>query len=226
MSTRTPWILSAGLIALTQAVPGPQVSLAQTDVVEFHYYDQTPWFGTPAIRKQLKLDDDQYNRLHRSYVQQWTPYRKSLSTLSAELKEQERQRQLAGYYTTFHRDFYKTVPEVLTDPLVRTRYNQLHYQYLGYGAFTDPDVQERLRLTEAQRRAFNEYYYDWRKQMGTYAREYPTDRVGVAKRYGETWAQYRQRVNSTLTPEQLKTWNELIGEPYEVPVEVYFGARP
>ena len=53
-------------------------------------------------------------------------------------------------------------------------------------------------------------------------KEFAKDREGVANRYRESLRELRERINSTLTPEQRKLWIDMGGKPYEFPVEVYF----
>jgi hypothetical protein len=225
MSLRIP--LSAALaVAALLAVPDFASAQATVRVNAarggYRLWNRTPWFGNAGIRRQLKLDDAQYNRLNQGYVQYWTPYNQTVTGFPADINEAERQKRLAEAYGTFNRGFTKTTGEVFTDPQIRDRYNQLNLQYQGYAAFNDPTVQERLRLTDEQRQAFHRYYNDWNKQMDTYAREYPTNREVVTKEWPNTWKQTRERINTTLTPEQRRTWTEMIGEPYEFTPDVYF----
>jgi hypothetical protein len=182
-----------------------------------------PWFYSPAVRQQLKIDDTQYNTLNKAYVQYWTPYNQTVTALPADIDEVERQKRIAAAYGQFNTGFNKASAQVFVDPDVRNRYNQLHLQYQGYGAFQDPQVQTRLKLTDRQRQDFDRYYTDWNKQMNTYADEYATDPQGVNKRFTASWKDTRDRINTTLTPEQRKTWDEMAGEPYDFEADAYFG---
>lgn len=188
----------------------------------YRLYGSRPWFGNPAVRRQLKIDDDQYNTLNKAYVQYWTPYNQVVVGTPADLDEQQRQQRIAAAYGTFHNDFNTASTKVFVDPDTRNRYNQLNLQYQGYAAFNDPTVQTRLRLTDEQRQNFNRYYTDWNKQMHTYADEYAKDREGVNRQFSTSWKQQRDRINETLTPEQRKAWNEMTGESYDFSADAYF----
>ena len=188
----------------------------------YRLYGSRPWFGNAAVRRQLKIDDDQYNTLNKAYVQYWTPYNQVVVGVPADLDEQQRQQRIAAAYGTFHKDFNTASAKVFVDPDIRNRYNQLNLQYQGYAAFNDPTVQTRLRLTDEQRQNFNRYYTDWNKQMNTYADEYAKDRDGVNRQFSTSWKQQRDRINETLTPEQRKSWNEMTGESYDFPADAYF----
>ncbi len=188
----------------------------------YNLYGQRPWFGNPAVRKQLKIDDNQYATLNKSYTQYWTPYNQTVTALPADLEEQQRQQKIAAAYGTFHQGFNESTGKVLTDAEIRNRYNQLNLQYQGYAAFNDPQIQTRLKLTDQQQQNFNRYYTDWNKQMNTYAGEYATDPNSVNKQWGDNWKQTRSRINETLTPDQRKSWTEMTGEAYDFPADVYF----
>jgi len=191
---------------------------------DFRLYNQTPWYSNADVRKQLKIDDATYQKLNDRYVEYWTPYNKVVTTTTpTTVSEAERQKQIAEAYGTFNKGINTATTEVITDPQIRDRYNQLHYQYQGYSAFNDPAIRQRLKLTDEQVQAFNKYNTEWNTRMGTYAGEYATDPATVNKSFPENWKQYRERVNTTLTPEQRTAWNEMIGQPYDFPAEVYFG---
>jgi hypothetical protein len=190
--------------------------------IGFNLYGRRPWFGNAGVRRQLKIDDSQYNTLNNAYTQYWTPYNQAVVAIPADVDEAQRQQKIAAAYGTFNKGFNQATAKVFVDPDLRNRYNQLHLQYQGYGAFHDPTVQERLKLTDEQRQNFNRYYTDWNKQMNTYAQEYATNPETVNKQWGDTWKQTRSRINETLTPEQRKTWNEMTGEAYDFPADAYF----
>jgi hypothetical protein len=188
----------------------------------FRLYGRRPWFANRDVRRQLKIDDDQYNTLNKTYVQYWTPYNQAVASVPADLDEVERQRRIAAAYGTFHKNYYDNTAKVFVDADTRNRYNQLNLQYQGYAAFNDPDVRARLKLTEEQQRKFDRYYSDWNKQMNTYSTEYAKDREGVNKQFGDHWKQSRAQINETLTPEQRRTWNDMTGEAYDFSADDYF----
>jgi hypothetical protein len=188
----------------------------------FRLYGRRPWFANDGVRRQLKIDDNQYSTLNKTYSQYWTPYNQAVTTLPADVEEAERQRRIQAAYGTFHKNYYDNTSKVFVDADARNRYNQLNLQYQGYAAFNDPQVQTRLKLTDEQRQNFNRYYNDWNKQMNTYATEYSRDRDGVNKQFGEHWKQQRARINETLTPEQRRSWNEMTGESHDFSADVYF----
>ncbi|WP_254508939.1 hypothetical protein [Anatilimnocola floriformis] len=202
-------------------VQAPGVNVRAGNRNNFRLYGQRPWFGNANVRRQLKIDDTQYNTLNSAYTQYWTPYNKVVVDVPANPNDQYHQN-VATAYGTFNMGVNGAAAKVFTDADLRNRYNQLNLQYQGYGAFRDPAVQARLKLTDAQRQNFDRYYRDWNDEMNTYANEYGTDREGVNKRFTASWKTNRDRINETLTPEQRKGWSEMTGESYDFPADVYF----
>src|SRR5215203_1903263 len=96
------WLVAA--LALVSLPATVEVASAQAQVrvnaPGFRLWGRNPWFGNANVRRQLKLDDAQYNRLNEGYVQYWTPYNQAITTLPADLNEQERQRRMAAAYGT------------------------------------------------------------------------------------------------------------------------------
>ncbi len=184
--------------------------------------NQTPWFGNPTVRQQLQLNDEQFNQLNKGYTQSWNRYNQGLTGLDKSLADDQRmqrQRELSG---TFNQDFSKSVDGVFSDETARRRYNQMDWQYRGYGAFSDPTVQQQLKLNDEQRQTFNKYQNEWNQQMTTWQREHGNDRIGVANRWREARKEWQNRINSTLAPEQRTVWTDMIGQPYDFPADVYF----
>jgi hypothetical protein len=233
MSKSLRWMLAAlaagvmfGLVSEASAQVRAEVRGGNANVrvggSGYRLYGRRPWFANDGVRRQLKIDDTQYNTLNKTYVQYWTPYNQAVVTVPADLAEAERQRRIAAAYSTFYKNYYDNTAKVFVDTDARNRYNQLNLQYQGYAAFNDPQVQTRLKLTDEQRQNFDRYYTDWNKQMNVYATEYARDREGVNKQFGDYWKQSRAQINETLTPEQRRSWNEMTGEAYDFPADAYF----
>jgi hypothetical protein len=186
---------------------------------------QTPWFNSPSIRQQLKLDERQYNQLNQSYNQYWNRYNQGVSRLGTDLTPEQREARIRDYYGTFHNDFDRSRNEVLTNPELQRRYNQLYWQYQGYGAFNDPAVQQKLELNDVQRQALQRYDHDANRELRTLRQEYGNNREAVAKQFAQWRAQTSERINSTLAPQQQQAWKEMTGERYEFHADDYLGSN-
>jgi hypothetical protein len=102
------------------------------------------------------------------------------------------------------RETRDAIAKLLTEPQ-RVRLRQIALQFLGPGAFSDPDVVEGLALTAAQRQQIRAI----RAEAFTPA----TGRAGRRPVRPEPPAKILKRVLDTLTPEQRATWEKFVGSP-------------
>ncbi len=183
---------------------------------------QNPWFSNKEIRQQLKLNDDQYNRLNKSYGEAYTRYEQSLNNLAPSLTPEQKAKQQQELQQNFYRDFSTVTNDVITDQETRNRLNQLNLQYRGYDAFRDPTVQEKLNLSEEQRTKLMQYNDEYTKAMNDLNRDYTTDQTGVDKRFNELRKNEVGRMEQILNENQRQTWRQLTGDPYNFQSSIYF----
>lgn len=183
---------------------------------------QTPWFGDQGIRKQLNLNDEQFNRLNKAYGEAWGGYQKGMKQLGTDLNDADRRQRTGALETNFYKSFSSGANDVFTDPAQRQRFNQLSLQYRGYGALSDPMVQEKLNLTSEQRQKLEQFNREWTTQMNDVNRAYQTDREDGTRRFTEMRKQMNERINSLLNPQQQQTWRQLTGDSYDFQPGVYF----
>jgi hypothetical protein len=185
--------------------------------------NQTPWFTDPTLRQQLKFNDDQFNRLNKAYNEAWTRYQKGINQqLNNTLTDAQRQQRMRDFTQNFYRDLATTSESILTDPQQRQRFNQLNWQYRGFDAFTDPTIQQKLNLTAEQTQKLNQFRNDWSTQMNTLGSTFQTNREAATKQFNQLRTTTNERINSVLTPEQQKTWRELMGDPYNFQPNLFF----
>jgi len=141
------------------------------------------------------------------------------------LSNDQRWQMMMEHNQKFNKAFSPTLNETITDPKQRERFQQLQYQYQGLGAFSDPTIQERLKLTPEQRQKLNQYGQEWYNQMGELGQGYQSNPEAAGKRFNEMWKQSTERLNTVLTPEQQRTWSQIIGEPYNFQPSVFFGSN-
>jgi len=174
------------------------------------------------VRQQLKLDDQQYNRLNKAYGESWKKYQQQTSGLDKNLTDEQRTQRINDLQRDFTTNFSSTTNQIITDPAQRERYNQMYLQYQGYGAFNDPMVQQKLNFTDEQKQKLSQYGQEWNKQMNNYYGTYQTDREGTGKRFNESRKQASERINSILNPQQQQTWRQMTGETYNFQPGAYF----
>jgi len=200
-----------------------QPAQVQPGQVQYHRgIGQSPWFSNPEVRQQFKLSDQQYKQLNNSYGESYGRYRQEVNNLGKDLTNEQRAQKMNELQQRFYKDFSTTSGTLFTDPQQRLRYDQLHLQYQGYNAFSDPMVQEKLNLTAEQRQKLDQYGQEWHKQMDGLGRTYPTDSAAATKQFNEMRKLSGERIHSVLSPEQEKVWMHLTGESYQFQPNAYF----
>jgi hypothetical protein len=110
-----------------------------------------------------------------------------------------------GWHRMPDRGTRDAITKLLTEPQ-RTRLRQIALQFLGPGAFSDPDVVEGLALTVPQR-----------QQIRAIQAEAFTPAAGQAGGRPvrpEPPAKVLKRILDILTPEQRAAWREFVGAPF------------
>jgi hypothetical protein len=135
---------------------------------------------------------------------------------------------------------YKELGDVLKKEQVE-RLKQIDRQYMGVNAFTDPEVESALKLTDSQKISIKSYTGDFAKDRtdinkeagfgggkggggkGTFDLEKFQE---VQKKVQKVQKEYISKAVDNLTDEQKKTWKSLIGEPFDVSKIVPFRPMP
>jgi serine/threonine protein kinase len=183
---------------LAQAEQRAENLLAELSDVDhvFRFMFLTRLLSQPAVQRELKLSDDQ-----RAQLNTW------LSGLDAEgvffpppfarrnpQQQQQKPEQLAAKVTQSESSLAK-----ILSPEQAERLQQIYRQMRGVAIFTDPEVASALSLTDEQRQAI-------RKIRVSYGGG------GPPHRHGPEETEAMNRVLGLLTPAQVQTWNQLIGE--------------
>jgi len=187
---------------------------------------QTPWFSNPQVRQQFKLTDQQYNALNQAYGTAWQQYQQGIQGLDKGLTDAQRAQRIQEMQQGFYRNFGTNLSQTINDPQQLQRFQQMQLQYRGYGAFSDPTVQEKLKLTPEQRQKLGQYGTEWEKEMTGLAQGYEKDPTAAGKRFSELQTQAGERLNTILTPEQQRAWQEMTGPRYTFQPGIYFPANP
>lgn len=210
----------AASFAHAQAQPkGQQPTAPPTN----HYGpNATPWFGNQQMRDQLKFNDNQYNSLNKSYQKSWEGYQKGINGIDPNLSPAQRLQRMNELQQNFYDDFATSRDMHIKDPAQRQRFDQLHWQYRGYGAFSDPFVANKLQITPAQRAKMNEAQQEWTAQMNKLEPLYQKNPEQVSGQFSKLQAQNAAQMNSILTPTQRQMWQQMTGTSYNFGPDAYF----
>ncbi len=186
---------------------------------------RTPFFNDAGARRQLNMNDAQYNAMNRAYQDAYTRYNQEANKLATNpaLTPEQRDLQLQQLQLQFNQQLTGTVNNTLTSPQMQSRYNQLNRQYMGYDAFNDPAVRQQLNLTPDQVRQLRTLSSNWRQQLQQFRSSGGKDLGSIDQ---SQWAQLQQQfatqLNGVLTPEQQQLWMQQTGQPYAFSPNVYF----
>jgi len=186
---------------------------------------ETPWFSNGQIRRDLGLSDDQYGRLETQYRDVYGRYQQNLNDLTKENlapRQLEARRRELSY--RMNEDFIASARDDFPDDAARDRYQQLYFQYRGYGSLGDPQVQQRINLTTEQRQRLDRLEKTWNQRMSRLNQDYGSDPDRSGKEYQELLRNHRKQMAEVLSGQQRTEWQTMIGEPYDFPAEVYFSA--
>jgi len=164
------------------------------------------------VAKSLNLTDEQAKRLNALTDKVQGTYANQYEKLGT-VPEADRFARSQELNRRYQNDWMAGAREVFKENQLN-RYQQLQYQYGGFGTLTDPEVQKRLALNEEQRKALGESVQWSTQQMNDIYRQGGSDRERAAQLYGDYQKQYQARFGKYLTPEQQKTWREMTGDPY------------
>jgi hypothetical protein len=172
----------------------------------------TPLYQMNDVAKSLNLTPDQITRLNALSDKTVADYRDKYVTLGG-VPAADQYAKATELNRNYNDAWFTGANQIFNDNQ-RARYQQYQYQYGGFDAFTNPDVQKKLNLSADQIASLRSNW-DWNRQQLD-----EINRVGIAdkekgqKAYAEYWLLRQQRMNQYLTPDQQKVWTQLTGDPY------------
>jgi hypothetical protein len=191
----------------------------------FNGISQTPFFTDSAARRQLNLNNNQFNALNRAHQNAYSRYNQAVRQLDPNLTEQQREQHLQQLQAQFNQDLSGTVNTTLTDPQTRSRFDQLNRQFMGFNAFNDPTIRRQLNLTPQQVRQLRTLSNNWRQQLQQFRRGAGNDLGAIDQnQFAQLQQQAMAQLNGVLTPEQQQLWSQQIGQPVSFSPNVFFGA--
>jgi hypothetical protein len=208
--------------AQTQPKPATQPATPTPPAVAQGGVNQAPWFLNPQVQRQLNFNNAQMNGMTKAYQDAWQSYQKTVNSIDPKLSPAQRQERLYELRQNFYNDFSSAPDGFLKDPNQRQRYDQLHWQYRGYGAFSDPFVANRMKLTPAQVEKIGAYQNDWATEMNKLGALYRKNPTGVEGQFTKLQAQHSAQILSVLTPAQRQAWQQMTGTSYSFGPDAYF----
>jgi hypothetical protein len=200
-------------------VPGPKVEFptqtARTGAANTTAIFPTSFVQTPEVARTLSLNERQVAQLNAATDQVRARFQPQFDQL-ATLPERERADRTLQLNREFTAAWLGAADDFLTADQV-ARYRQLQLQFDGFRAFADPAVQRQLALTEAQLGRLPDTVGWSNLEMQAIMRQAELDRARGLQLYSDYVRAYQERLNQFLTAEQMRSWREMTGDPFQFP---------
>jgi hypothetical protein len=179
-----------------------------------------------SVQKELKVDTGQATKLKEAVTKVQDQHKDDFAKLRG-LSQEDRRAKGEELSQTVSEETLKAVSGILNEDQTK-RLKQIDLQQAGVRAFSRPDVQLALKLTDEQKDALKTIAEDLAKQQrelfqggrgqGGAGRGQSGGRGqgGGGDRVAALRKESLDRVQKMLTAEQKKTWKELTGAAFEI----------
>jgi hypothetical protein len=175
-----------------------------------------------GVQKELKLDSDQVSKVETAVREVREKHQGDFAKLQ-DLDAQERREKMAELGRTINGETNKALADILK-PEQMKRYHQIQRQQMGLLAFTEPEVQVKLKLTDDQVGQIRRIAADNQGQMrelfqpgGGGNREEAMQKIATLRKEG------MDKALAVLSADQKDAWKDLTGEPFEVRFQGFGG---
>jgi pantoate kinase len=166
-----------------------------------------------GVQKELKLDDQQVEKAKDLAEKTREKMRETRETLQG-LEGEERRTKQQEISREMNASSLKALGEFLKPEQI-ARLKQISYQVRGVAAFSDPEVQKKLNLTDSQKSDIQAMVQELGTESRTIFQDNQDDREAAMKKIQELGKQTLSKAEAKLNDEQQKSWKELLGAPFE-----------
>jgi hypothetical protein len=168
-----------------------------------------------SVQDELKLDKDQVDKAREAL----TKFREDHKDDFEKLRDQNLSREeRAEIMKKVGAASEKLVADILK-PEQKKRLQQIRLQQDGIGAFTNPEVQKDLKLTDKQKEEFKGIAENLQKEAREIFQNAGDDRQAAFQKVMALRKDKLETALKVLTDEQRKTYKELTGAPFEMKFE-------
>jgi hypothetical protein len=169
-----------------------------------------------GVQKELKLTDEQTSKAEAVARDVREKHHGDFAKLQ-DLDAQERSEKTAEIVRTMISETNKALADVLK-PEQMKRYRQIQLQQLGLMAFTEPEVQSKLKLTDdqvGQIRRINADSQSQRREL-LQGGGGGGNREEMRKKAATLGKESMDKALAVLSADQKQAWKDMTGEPFEV----------
>jgi hypothetical protein len=169
-----------------------------------------------GVQKELKLTDEQTSKAEAVAREVREKYHGEFAKVE-DLDAQKRSEKMAEIVRTMTSETNKGLADVLK-PEQMKRYRQIQLQQLGLMAFTEPEVQSKLKLTDdqvGQIRRINADSQSQRRELSQGGGG-GGNREEMQKKEATLGKEGMDKALAVLSADQKQAWKDMTGEPFEV----------
>jgi hypothetical protein len=168
----------------------------------------------PAVQKELNLSDEQVEKLRKAFK------------AAGDKRTQEREKRFDPKTKSYiidqaqekiiHKKWADEITKAIADilqPQQSKRLKQIEVQQRG---LSDPDNQQALQLTGKQKDRIKSINDDLLEKIDLLL----SKGLNVMEEAPKVLKEGRERMANVLSDEQKKTWKEMTGEPFELPIKM------
>ena len=171
--------------------------------------------GNPAVQKELKLTDEQTEKAKDFAEEYREKSRESMAKLEG-LEGEERMKKATELNMANSKAGMKDVNAMLK-PEQAKRFGQIVFQMRGIEALTDPDHAKALKVTATQSEKVTSLLDDQRAEMREAMQDSGGDRAASMQKMVKIRKETTDKAMALMTPEQKTMYQEMSGEPFELP---------
>ncbi len=192
------------VLCLTPASAPAQVFYAPFDVV---FGDTITLLRLEEVQKDMNLEPKQLATLKDRFAPIRKRYDEGVEK-AQKLPVAESMKEYAKLKASVQDDAERVLPNVLKPDQMK-RYRQICLQQRQEQAFADADVQKALRLTDTQKQRVKEIAAERDRKLKEL-------KFGTGEIMAKLRKEQIEKTLALLTPEQMATWQDLVGKPLEI----------
>jgi Spy/CpxP family protein refolding chaperone len=165
-----------------------------------------------GVQKELKLDKEQVDKVKDALQKVQAKYSDDFAKLR-DLPQEEQRTKRQALTRTLNEETLKAAGDILKPDQLK-RLKQIELQQAGVLAYSRPEVQKALNLTDDQKQKIQTIAEESGKEMrDLFGGGNPAE---IQEKIAELRKKTAEKVQVVLTDNQKNAWKELTGEPFQV----------
>lgn len=176
---------------------------------------------SPAGQKELGLSDEQVEKVRDLARSTGEQMREKMGSLQ-DLDRQERREKMMDAMREVQQSTRSKLKDILKADQIK-RYDQINLQMTGINAFHQPEVAEKLNLTDEQKDKIASIESDLRKEMEGLREQNQGELRAAFQKMRQQQDEAKDKVVALLDDDQKAAWKEMTGKPFEMPAGEFRG---